>query len=88
MSGGRDWLSNSTNEAAMAETKSAYTRRIVSQAAMLLFLPQRCDGTQQPQDQYTKFHAFSFFISSQRPAAPQKPGDTFSLWMASPTLIG
>jgi hypothetical protein len=40
MSGGRDWLSNSTNEAAMAETKDTYTHRIVSQAAMLLFLPQ------------------------------------------------
>ena len=46
------------------------------------------DGAQQPRDQHAKFHAFSFFISSQRPAAPQKPGDTFSLWMASPTLIG
>jgi len=40
MNGGRDWLSNSTNEAAMAETKDSDTHRIVSQAATLLFLPQ------------------------------------------------
>ena len=69
MSGGRDWLSNSTNEAAMAETKDTYTRRIVSQAAMLLFLLQRGDGAQQPQDHHAKFHSYSCAVSfAGRPA--------------------
>jgi len=69
MSGGRDWLSNSTNEAAMAETKDSYTHRIVSQAAMLLFLLQRGDGAQQPQDHHTEFHSYSCAVSfAGRPA--------------------
>ena len=64
MSGGRDWLSNSTNEAAMAESKDAYSRRIVSQAAMLLFLPQRGDRAKQPQDHHAEFHPIACAVSS------------------------